>query len=147
MSSPPQPQPLSDRDRFPGLLPVEVAILRPWLAKHEKEYDRFDFNVRVGAGFDPGPTWDVATRGMAVANSQKRIDAVGYQGTQPTIIEVKERAGTSALGALLTYAHLFAMQFRGLAAPKLLLVTNRLQPDMEGPLRAVGIAVELVPTA
>lgn len=139
--------PLSDRSKYPGLDPAEVPILKGWLAKHLSEYDRFDFNVRVGAGADPGPTYDPATRAMAVANSQKRIDAVGYSGTQPTIIEVKDRAGTSALGALLTYAHLFAMQYSGLAAPRLLLVTNRLQADMEGPLRAAGIAWELVTPA
>ncbi len=136
--------PLSDRQRYPGLHPAEVPILRAWLKLHEKEYDRFDFNVRVGGGDDLGPTYTDAERAQWKANTQKRIDAVGFNGTQPTIVEVKDRAGSSALGELLLYAHLFAQQFGGLAAPKLVLVTNLLQPDMASALQASGIGVDLV---
>ncbi|SRR5712692_300512 len=136
--------PLSDRTKYPGLHPAEVPILRAWLALHEKEYERFNFNVRVGGGDDLGPTYTDAQRAQWRANTQKRIDAVGYNGTQPTIIEVKDRAGSSALGELLLYAHLFAQQFGGLAAPRLVLVTNLLQPDMASALAASRITVAIV---
>ncbi len=136
--------PLSDRQKYPGLHPAEVPILRAWLAQHEKDFERIDFNVRVGGGDDLGPTYSDEARRQWKLNTQKRIDAVGFNGTAPTIIEVKDRAGSTALGELLLYAHLFAQQFAGLAAPKLVLVTNLLQPDMATALQASGIRVDLV---
>jgi hypothetical protein len=92
-----------ERQKYPGLLPRECAILRAWLQQHEGEYDRFDYNVRLGPGTDPGSTYADSVRQQAIANSQLRVDAVGWQGDIPTIIEVKENAGTSALGQILTY--------------------------------------------
>ena len=141
MSSPP---PQSARQSYPGLLPREIAILRSWLLQHESEYDRFEYNTRIGPGTDPGPTWDDATRKAAIANSQLRIDAIGWQGDTPTIIEVKENAGTSALGQLLTYNVTWQIERPGTPAPKLLLVTDRLQPNLAAPLAAHGITVAVV---
>jgi len=44
----------SERFKYPGLLPREIIVLRAWLRLREKDYDRFDYNVRIGTGFDPG---------------------------------------------------------------------------------------------
>ena len=92
----------ADRLRFPGMLPREILIFKTWLAQHEAEYDRFDYNFRIGAGQDPGPTWPDYIRKCAIENSQLRIDALAWKANAPTIIEVKDRAGASALGQLLT---------------------------------------------
>ncbi len=131
---------------YPGMLPAEVEIFRRWALRHETEYDRFDFNVRVGRGADPGPTFDDAVRRNAVANSQKRIDAVGYKNGRATIIEVKDRAGASALGELMTYAVLYRLGHPGAIGTLMLLVTNSLQPDMDTVLKFYGIPWELVPS-
>ncbi len=137
--------PLDDATTYPGLLPVEVSIFKAWLRLHEKEYDRFDFNVRVGRGNDPGPSFSEADRRNAVMNSQKRIDAVGYKGDQATIIEVKDRAGASALGELLTYALLYWRDRHTEPGPFTLLVTNSLQADMDFVLLSVGVPYVLAP--
>jgi len=156
----------SERLKYPGLLPREIIIFREWLRLHERDFDRFDYNVRVGDGFDPGPAFDAATRRMAIANSQKRIDAVAWQGSAVTLIEVKDRAGLSAIGQLIGYRPLWQQtasdllsgrrlpadedwQFeivrrRPATVPELLLVTNRLQPDLPVVVESAGIRLNVV---
>jgi len=133
-----------ERFKYPGLLPREIVVLRAWLRLHEQEYDRFDYNVRIGTGFDPGPTVTESIRQMAIANSQKRIDAVAYKGNAVTLIEVKDRAGFSAVGQLVGYLHMWQAQYPISARPRLLLVANRLQDDIPLVASGAGIDIELV---
>lgn len=134
----------SDRFRFPGLLPREILVLRAWLKLHEAEYDRFDFNVRMGSGFDPGPTFPQNIRDMAVQNTQKRVDAVGYRGEEATLIEVKDRAGYSAIGQLVGYFHLYKAANPTKPTPIMLLVANRIVDDIMPVLTGAGILLNLV---
>src|SRR5574341_2246525 len=97
----------SERLKYPGLLPREIIILREWLRLHERDFDRFGYNVRVGDGFDPGPGFSDDVRKQAIDNSKKRIDAVGWQGSSVLLIEVKDRAGLSAIGQLIGYRPLW----------------------------------------
>jgi len=134
----------SERLRFPGLLPREIIILRNWLKLQESKYDRFDYNVRVGQGMDPGPSFSDEVRQDAILNTQKRIDAVGYRGLHVTLIEVKDRAGFSAVGQLVGYRELWQQEHRDGPPPQLLLISNRVQPDLLPVLKASGIALDLV---
>jgi len=144
MSDTPAQRLLADRLRFPGLLPREVLILREWLRTHEREYDAWDFNVRVGAGMDPGPTFDDNIRKMALDVTRKRIDAVAVKGDSATLIEVKDRAGASAIGQLLTYLPLFRAAFPQYTTVTAMLLTNRLAPDLLPVIQATGIILAVV---
>lgn len=134
----------SERLNYPGLLPREIIVLRNWLKLHEADYDRFDYNVRLGGGFDPGPTFDAEIRRMAQMNTQKRVDAVGYAGETVTLIEVKDRAGFSAVGQLVGYDALYRHQYPTLPPPKLLMVANRIADDLMPVLIKSGIELQLV---
>lgn len=140
-STPPQ----CDRGKYPGLMPRECVILAAWLREHEPEYDRFEYNVRVGRGVDPGASWPDHLRQMAMLNSQMRIDAVGWQADTPTLIEVKDQAGPTAMGQLLAYEALWRVERPGAPTPALLLVTDHLQPNMATVAEARGIRVDVVP--
>ncbi len=144
MSSPPTPGPQAQRRNYPGLYPPEVPILRRWLEIHEAEYDRFEYNVRVGKGSDPGPTQPEEIRRMAIMNSQLRIDLIAWKGTQATLVEVKRRAKGAALGQILAYADLWQASNPGLPAPKLVVVTDSPQPDMPGVLQRAGVGLDVV---
>ncbi len=143
MSSPPTVPPLSERDYYPALLPREIEILKAWLKDHEREYERFEFNVRAGQGIDPGPSYSDADRAQFKLNTKKRIDAVAYRGNSVTIIEVKDRAGTTALGEILSYETLYALDHGGTPI-RLLLVTNVLQADMAIVFAQFGVPVSIV---
>ena len=136
----------ADRLSFPGMLPREVLIWKTWLRSHEREYDSFDYNQRIGPGFDPGPAWPENMRVMAIANSKKRMDAVAWKGTLATLVEVKDRAGASALGQLLTYYPLWTAAHSDLPRPNMLLVTNRIQPGIDIAAGFHGVSVAIVPT-
>ena len=130
--------------KYPGMFPPEVPIIREWFRRHQSQYDSVQFNVRVGTGFDPGPSVPQYQRDMAIANTQLRIDAVVWSGDQATLLEVKQHAGASALGQLLTYSHLWREANPGSPAPRLLVVTADPQPDIPRVLAAAGVALEIV---
>lgn len=123
MSTPATPPDLS-AVRFRGMRPREAQVLRLWLQDHQGEYERYEFNVRVGAGVDPGAAFPDNIRRMAVANSQKRIDAVAWNGQQPTIIEVKDFAIQLAIAQVTEYAAVWKLQHAGGPAPLLLIVCS-----------------------
>lgn len=132
------------RQKYPGMAPREVIIFQQWQREHGNEYDRFDYNVRIGNGTDPGPQYSDADRQMYILNTQKRIDAVGWKGAQPTIIEVKDRATASCMSQLITYDALWEVTFPNTPKPLLLLVTNRFSADMQLVLDRAGIKWNLV---
>lgn len=134
----------SDRLNFPGMLPREILVFKSWLRLHEAEYDRFEYNVRLGEGHDPGPQFPAEARRMAIMNSQKRVDAVGWKSDQPTLIEVKDRAGFSAIGQIVGYDALWRHQNPTSAAPKLILVCNRFANDILQVLQRQGIELAVV---
>lgn len=133
-----------DRLSFPGMLPRECLIWRAWLAANESRFDSFSYNDRIGPGYDPGPAWPDNMRLMAVANSQKRLDCIAWQGSQATLVEVKDRAGASALGQLLTYYPLWSAQHTDLPRARMLLVSNRIQPGIDVAAAYHGVEVNVV---
>jgi hypothetical protein len=134
----------SERMKYPGLLPREILVLRSWLRLHEQEYERFDYNVRLGAGFDPGASFPQNIRDMAIANTQKRVDAVAYAASGVTLIEVKDRAGFSAIGQLVGYDAMWRAAFPTSSEPKLMLVCNRTTDDIGLVAARQNIAIQLV---
>jgi hypothetical protein len=134
----------SERLKYPGLLPEEILVLRAWLALHQGEYDRFDYNMRIGQGIDPGAAYSAEVRKQAVMNTQLRIDAVAWKGTQPSIIEVKRRTTPSNVGQILTYDSVWRQEFPGGPAPILRLVCNTFAPHILPRVREANIFLDVV---
>lgn len=132
------------RQQWPGMNPREVVVFNNWLILHFKDYTAFDFNVRVGQGTDPGPTYDAESRRQYILNTQKRIDVMAWQDSNPTIIEVKDRAGLSAIGQIVGYRHLYFNDNPTGPTPTMLLVFNRTDQDVILTALAAGIKIEQV---
>jgi hypothetical protein len=129
---------------FPGMQVDETVVWRAWAALHQSEYDRFEHNIRLGPGRDPGPAYLPSVRQAEILNSQMRIDSVGYQDIQDdllpgvinspqdvydvfpsavaTIFEVKRRADLRSIGEILGYAAAWLESWPNNPAPKLVLV-------------------------
>lgn len=148
-TTPPLPQYLpqrmeADRKKFPGMAPREIIIFKNWLGLYQQNYDRFDYNVRLGSGFDPGPDVEDALRKQWIMNTQKRADAVAYKGNQATLIEVKDRFGFSAMGQLLGYFPLYVAAHPSDPKPLMLAVSNRFVGDIVPALTQHGIEINTV---
>jgi hypothetical protein len=124
----------------------ERLVLAAWQALHAHEFSRFDYNVHLGQGHDPGPAYSAEIRAMAVANLQKKIDVVAYGQTGVTLIEVKERAVPGAIGQLITYVHLWELEHTHTPTPLMKIIAARVSPGVIEAAQRVGIAVEIVPT-
>lgn len=114
-----------DRSKFPGMRSTEVDVWRRWLSLYEFNYDAYTYNVRLGVGRDPGPTFPMPLRKMSMLLSQSRIDVIAWRAGSPTIIEVKKSAWPYAVQQVQTYGALYVLEHPGLAVPPLVIVTAR----------------------
>ncbi len=130
--------------QFAHLMPKESEVWAAFLVAHGAEYDRFVYDVHVGQGHPLDPDWPDYIRAMVGVISPKRIDVVGYLGTQPTIFEVSPRDTRTIPGALLMYRYLYRQQFPQDPVPKLAAVLPRVDPDMARYLASEGVTVYLV---
>lgn len=135
----------SDRAAYPALNVDEVLVWKAWLVLNQQFYQSFDYNVRIGDGQDPGPSFADNIRQMAIQITQLRLDAVGYQGNIPTIFEVKRRAGPQNVGQLMTYDAVWRNKGYTQVNPRLMLVCATYNPNIMPVLRDTGINLAVVP--
>ena len=115
--------------KYPHLMPNEVPLWERFLAIWGKNFEGFEYDVRVGKGVDPGAEYPEPWRSLAIQLTQKRIDVVGRRDGIVYIFEVKPQAGLSALGQLLAYRILYRETFNYRGRLRLAVVTDRLNPD------------------
>jgi hypothetical protein len=150
------------------MLPREILIWRNWLKGNEPRFDRYEYNLRLGSGVDPGTGYSLEARQSAILNSRRRLDVIAFNLGRATIIEVEENPGLSAYGQLLGYETLWRQYVQqggpsdldknmDLARfypadlpldpdPKLLMVCARINADARLVLERGAIAVEVIPT-
>lgn len=132
--------------KFPHLLPADCILWQKFLDLHEGSYNRFEYDVRVGEGTDPGDQYDDNMRYDAITLSQRRIDVIGYQAKVITLFEVTTSAGLTALGQLTAYPQLFIKTYSPGLPVKPHLVTYGFQSDIEQIFLAQGIDFTIIPT-
>ena len=92
------------RPPFPHMSPYDIPLFASFVISPKgRTYNRWEFDVRVGPPTDIGPTFGEEARADALALSRVRIDAVGWDGTGPTLFEVKPDARLSAFGQIMAY--------------------------------------------
>lgn len=157
-----------DRQRYPGMLPREILIWKNWLYQNSTRFDRYEYNVRLGEGTDPGPSYPDSSRRMWILNSMKRADVIAVKGGHITIIEVEENPGLTAFGQLAGYVALWRQRVQNGGSPQVhltlgveasfpadlpldpnpavLLVCARVGNDALAVARSSGVAVDVIPT-
>lgn len=156
-----------DRAKYPALNPPEILVWREFLRLHEMEYDTlpdswlayralqpgkqpqrgdvFDYNVRLGAGRDPGQGFQDNVRQMAIMATQFRLDAVGFQQGAPVIFEVKRLGGPGQVGQLVSYDALWRKLAVTTVDPKMVLVAADFNEQALAVVQEHGISLVIVP--
>jgi hypothetical protein len=132
--------------RYPRMSPDESILWGKFLAEHGKEYDRFDYDLRVGQGAEAQENIPENLRKDWRDLTKPRIDAVGYKGLRATIFEVKTRPTVSTLGQLLGYRTLFLTTYKQYMVDGLALVCESIGPDVGSVIAGYGIAVYKYPS-
>lgn len=130
--------------QFPGMPQLESSYTRAWLRRFGLEYDRFEFNVRLGKGRNPieGLMPEIQLQNELL--SKLRADIVGFRGSLVDIIEVKDRARFNALGQLKGYAALWREEHPESEIRNLIVVARTIDPDAQTAYAAEGIVYSLV---
>lgn len=117
--------------KFPHLLKEDIQLWEEFLKSPFNIYNRYDYDIQVGDGRDPGKKYPDHIRVMAINISRRRIDAVGFQPNAITIIEISTSAGLTQLGQLQAYPCLYQITYSPKLPLKRLLVAQAIQTDIE----------------
>jgi hypothetical protein len=115
-----------------------------FILKFPDRFESVDYDFRVGEGEQLVLPLDENYQRMVKMLTQLRIDVIGWIGDKPTIVEVKPRAVTSALGQLQGYKILFLREFSHIAEPSLLMVCEVISQDVLNVFSEMKIPVEVV---
>lgn len=136
--------PFGKRNWYPHMMPYDVTIWERFIEQFPDMYDHVSYDVKVGSLPSFDTTVNDATGGKADDLYKKKIDVVAYKGDQIDIIELKPDAKASAIGQLKLYRQLFIKEFNPPVMPKIILITDRLNADMQDFAVAEGVQIVVV---
>ena len=132
------------KKKYPHMMAQEIRIWKKFLKKHGHNFTKYRYDVHVGRGVGILPGFAPVLQQMAITLTQKRIDVVAGRGSDVWIIEIKERAGMSAIGQLLTYRELYFKRFGFGRVSGLIVVAETTDPDVVDVLARFKIRLFLV---
>lgn len=129
---------------FRHLLPLERPIWARYLASTTEEFLSLVYDLHLGEGAPIDPALSPGTQAIIAAVSRKRVDVVGETASSIIIFEVKPRAGMGAMGQLLTYRELYLREIRTTKPIRMMVVCERVEPDVPRVYAQYGIEIALV---
>jgi len=129
------------RGRPPHMSAQDFNIWQRWIPFHFQDFTNFYFDAAVGDGAIPPPGGTDKMRAAWTRITQKRIDAIGIRKDAAWILEVRASAGSSALGALLTYDYLLKLNNPFSLPIRLALITDHSDDDFRKVLRAYNVQI------
>jgi len=117
--------------KFPHMLPVEAELWDKFLSIRQPPFEKLEYDVHVGDAPERPPDLPEYLWGMFKSVNQKRIDVVGHDPDVIYVIEVKPRAGLSALGQVLAYKFLYLRDFKPTKPVQMRIVCERKEPNID----------------
>jgi len=126
---------------YPHMAKRDAEVWIDWLKKHGEAYVAFSYDVALGGTLPAEELGTEEQRRGWQYNTALKIDAVGWQGNQVWVIEVRPDATVSALGAALTYT-LVARREQLTELPIVpAIVCRAIQPDVRWACGMLGVQV------
>lgn len=130
---------------YAHLLPAERLLWSRWMLTHEPEYDRYDYDTKVGRGRPVDPRHPPEIQRMAEELTKFRIDVIGWKAGVPTIFAINPRGSRTMYSELLLYRDLYVEEHTGGPAPRLRAVVQDIHPDLLRVMTAAGVQVDVLP--
>ena len=119
----------------------ESRIWEAYVERYGTPPGRIEYDVHLGDGAKAKEEWPEWMKVMVKALSTKRADVVVEGTLSTTIIEVKRRAGLSAVGQVLGYEALMYKHRGGWKPVELLVICEYIEPDMAEVFEYYKVAV------
>jgi Endonuclease NucS len=132
------------RYKYPHLAPNDVAIWEKFIDTYPTRYSTVDYDFALGGVPLSAQIFNSPIGNEMVRIYQRRIDVLAQSGNETHIIEVKPRAGLSALGQVKGYAELYLQYVDPTAKVVPILVTDSHEPDMRMLADKMGVLLFIV---
>jgi hypothetical protein len=129
--------------KYPHMLPAEAEIWDRFLKIRQPPFINLEYDVHVGDTPIPPATLPDYLRGMYDSVMKKRIDVVAHDTDVIYVIEVKPRAGMSALGQVLAYKYLYTRDFSPGKPVEMRIVSEREEPNIREIAEPLGVYIWL----
>jgi len=117
--------------KYPHMLPYEAELWDRFLRVRTPLFVSIEYDVHVGDAPEPSPTLPDYLRGMFQSVYKHRIDAVAHDPDRIYVIEVKPRAGLSALGQVLAYKFLYERDYKPAKPVEMRIVCERKEMNID----------------
>ena len=94
-------------------------------------FERVNYDVRCGTGRSYPPVSDEKILHDIQGLSKLRIDVVGFRDKEQWVIELKPRAGASAIGQVMCYTNLYKDLCPANTPLTMAVITDEAVPDIE----------------
>ena len=129
---------------YPHMGTADAAVWTRYINANPNAFERVWYDVKVGSGPDFSTVVDPATGADVSALYKRKIDVIGLDAGKYTIIEVKPRADTRALGQVKGYKTLALRDLPGIGNPKMLVVCESILPDVLFIAKGEGVELAIV---
>lgn len=133
--------PYARRNYYSNLRPEDRDIWDRYIDRYPDAYVDVIYNLHVGKGAPIPEGTDASAAASFTALTQYKIDVVGFTKTGVDIIELKPRAGASALGQLLMYTALYHRDVDPTATPRPVIITDAIRPDLPAIAEKLGVKI------
>ena len=133
--------PYEKRDKYTHMSEADKAIWERFIEKYPHAFNSVQYDFRVG---DPPPFNPLGNDGEDLnqdALYRLRIDVVGRNGENRSIIEIKPKAGPSTIGQVKGYLTLYKRDEAPVGAIKGMIITDIIQPNMDYLAKVEGIEI------
>lgn len=136
--------PFEKRDYYPHMKPNDVLIWHAFIDKYPASFDFVQYDVPCGSGPQFDTLINEETGGHVEKLYKRKIDVVAFKGDEITIIEVKPRAGASAVGQVKMYRKLYIQDYSPPRYPDCVIITDEEIADVREYGRDEGVKLIVV---
>jgi len=131
--------PYEKRYKYPGMAPLDKEIWERFVENNPLAFEKVAYHVPVGGGTVMDTVVNPETGGDVNKIYQRKIDVVGFNPGRITVVEVKPRASTSAIGQVEGYASLLVRDYDVNEQVHSIIITDELLPDVEFLAKEKGV--------